>query len=221
MADARLGLAALLIVAFVLVLAGCSTVSGNSADDSEIVSALNLKRVGGGYEMNGDPFCRVDDILNDVDEVKRRGRAEGRRLRDRRAPGPGGRPRAPPVRPILQAAGGRRPEEALPPVQELSIGPAPPPGLGLWSWPRSASHAWSHSGTGDSPALIASTLWFPSAPEERGEGRRTYVHVEGLSEPLVASRSEKAILADVEAALTEAAGVPRRRRTTKGQESLL
>ncbi len=69
MADARLGLAALLIVAFVLVLAGCSTVSGNSADDSEIVSALNLKRVGGGYEMNGDPFCRVDDILNDVDEV--------------------------------------------------------------------------------------------------------------------------------------------------------
>jgi hypothetical protein len=58
-------------------------------------------------------------------------------------------------------------------------------------------------------------------PEERGEGRRTYVHVEGLSEPLVASRSEKAILADVEAALTEAAGIPRRRRTTKGQESLL
>ena len=48
----------------------------------------------------------------------------------------------------------------------------------------------------------------PLGPEERGEGRRTYVHVEGLSEPLVASRSEKAILADVEAALTEAAGNP-------------
>jgi hypothetical protein len=61
----------------------------------------------------------------------------------------------------------------------------------------------------------------PMGPEERGEGRRTYVHVEGLSEPLVASRSEKAILADVEAALTEAAGIPRRRRTAKGQESLL
>jgi hypothetical protein len=61
----------------------------------------------------------------------------------------------------------------------------------------------------------------PLGPEERGEGRRTYVHVEGLSEPLVASRSEKAILADVEAALTEAAGVPRSRRTAKGQESLL
>ena len=61
----------------------------------------------------------------------------------------------------------------------------------------------------------------PLGPEERGEGRRTYVHVEGLSEPLVASRSEKAVLADVEAALTEAAGIPRRRRAAKGQETLL
>jgi hypothetical protein len=61
----------------------------------------------------------------------------------------------------------------------------------------------------------------PLEPGERGEGRRTYVHVEGLSEPLVASRSEKAILADVEAALTEAAGIPRNRRGAKGQESLL
>jgi hypothetical protein len=52
----------------------------------------------------------------------------------------------------------------------------------------------------------------PLPPEERGDGRRTYVHVEGLSEPLVASRSERAILADVEAALAEAAGIPRRRR---------
>jgi len=42
-----------------------------------------------------------------------------------------------------------------------------------------------------------------------------------LSEPLVASRSEKAILGDVEAALTEAAGIPRRRRAAKGQETLL
>jgi hypothetical protein len=51
----------------------------------------------------------------------------------------------------------------------------------------------------------------PLAPEERGEGRRTYVHVEGVAEPLVASRSERAIMADVEAALQEAAGIPRRR----------
>ena len=61
----------------------------------------------------------------------------------------------------------------------------------------------------------------PLEPKERGEGRRTYVHVDGLAEPIVASRSEKAILAEIEAALTEAAGIPRRRRTAKGQESLL
>ena len=56
---------------------------------------------------------------------------------------------------------------------------------------------------------------------ERGDGRRTYVHVDGLSEPLVASRSERAIHADVEAALAEAAGIPRRTRAVPGQETLL
>ena len=50
----------------------------------------------------------------------------------------------------------------------------------------------------------------PLEPAERGEGRRTYVHVDGLSEPIVASRSERAIFAETEAALAEAAGVPRR-----------
>jgi hypothetical protein len=63
----------------------------------------------------------------------------------------------------------------------------------------------------------------PLEADERGDGRRTYVHVDGLSEPIVASRSERAILADIEAALTEAAGIPRRRRSsrgTDGQESL-
>jgi hypothetical protein len=57
----------------------------------------------------------------------------------------------------------------------------------------------------------------PLEPDERGEGRRTYVHVEGLSEPIVASRSERAILSDAEAALAEAAGVPRR-RARRGSE---
>jgi hypothetical protein len=52
----------------------------------------------------------------------------------------------------------------------------------------------------------------PLPPEERGEGRRTYVHVDGMAEPIVASRSEKAIMADVEAALDEAAGIPRKKR---------
>jgi hypothetical protein len=62
----------------------------------------------------------------------------------------------------------------------------------------------------------------PLERAERREGRRTYVHVEGLDEPIVASRSQRAILADVEAALAEAAGMPRRRRVAvTGQESLL
>ena len=55
----------------------------------------------------------------------------------------------------------------------------------------------------------------PLPARDRGDGRRTYVHVDGIAEPLVASRS-------VEAALAEAAGVPvRRRGGAKGQESLL
>jgi hypothetical protein len=61
----------------------------------------------------------------------------------------------------------------------------------------------------------------PLEPGERGEGRRTYVHVEGLETPIVASRSERAILADVEAALVEAAGIPqRRRRSGRDQDSI-
>jgi hypothetical protein len=61
----------------------------------------------------------------------------------------------------------------------------------------------------------------PIEAGDRGDGRRTYVHVDGLDQPIVASRSERAILADVEAALTEAAGVPRRRRAgSKDQENL-
>ena len=51
----------------------------------------------------------------------------------------------------------------------------------------------------------------PIEGPERQDGRRTYVHVDGLTEPVVASRSERAILADVETALAEAAGLPRRR----------
>jgi hypothetical protein len=51
----------------------------------------------------------------------------------------------------------------------------------------------------------------PLEPGDRGDGRRTYVHVEGLSEPLLASRSERAILGDLEGALSEEAGIPGRR----------
>ena len=59
----------------------------------------------------------------------------------------------------------------------------------------------------------------PLEPGERGDGRRTYVHVEGVAEPVVASRSERAILTDVDAALTDAAGIPRagRRGVREGE----
>ncbi len=45
------------------------------------------------------------------------------------------------------------------------------------------------------------------------------MHVEGLAQPIVASRSERAFLTDVESALTEAAGMSRSRRG-KQQEGL-
>ena len=37
----------------------------------------------------------------------------------------------------------------------------------------------------------------PLPASERGEGRRTYVHVEGMSEPLVASRAEDSVIRDL------------------------
>ena len=62
----------------------------------------------------------------------------------------------------------------------------------------------------------------PLDPKDRGDGRRTYVHVEGMAEPVVGSRSERAILTDIEAALNEAAGIPRKRRgAPRGQEKLV
>jgi hypothetical protein len=56
----------------------------------------------------------------------------------------------------------------------------------------------------------------PLAGDERGDGRRTLVYVEGLDEPLVASRSERAIIADLGAA-GESGG---RRRGLPGQDPL-
>jgi len=41
----------------------------------------------------------------------------------------------------------------------------------------------------------------PLAGGDRGDGRRTLVHVEGIDEPLIASRSEGAIARDVALAL--------------------
>jgi hypothetical protein len=50
----------------------------------------------------------------------------------------------------------------------------------------------------------------PIEDDERGEGRRTYVHVAGLAAPIVASRSERAILADMAQAPPAAAAWRRR-----------
>jgi hypothetical protein len=41
----------------------------------------------------------------------------------------------------------------------------------------------------------------PLEGEERGDGRRTLVHVEDIEQPLIASRSETAIAQDIAAAL--------------------
>jgi hypothetical protein len=54
----------------------------------------------------------------------------------------------------------------------------------------------------------------PIESDDRGDGRRTYVHIEGIAEPIIASRSERAILQDLDEAT---GGTPRRRRTPPGQ----
>jgi hypothetical protein len=55
----------------------------------------------------------------------------------------------------------------------------------------------------------------------RGQGARTYVHVEGLSEPLVASRSERAILEDMKRVLESAVPERRHRRLFRRGSSQL
>jgi hypothetical protein len=49
-----------------LAAAGCG---GGGNSDSKIINALNLKQSGRGYEMGGDPFCTVQQLLNDSGEV--------------------------------------------------------------------------------------------------------------------------------------------------------
>ena len=58
----------------------------------------------------------------------------------------------------------------------------------------------------------------PLEGRERGDGRRTLVYVEGIEEPLIASRSDSAIARD----LADALGHPRGRREGEipGQEPL-
>jgi hypothetical protein len=53
----------------------------------------------------------------------------------------------------------------------------------------------------------------PLAADERGSGARTRVWIEGIAEPLIASRTERAILAEMGA-------VPQRRRPPAQDENL-
>jgi hypothetical protein len=66
---------ALLVAALALAAGGCG--SGSSTSDSDIVNALNLESAGGAYELDGDPFCTVDELLNDGDEVEGASGGEG------------------------------------------------------------------------------------------------------------------------------------------------
>jgi hypothetical protein len=59
----------------------------------------------------------------------------------------------------------------------------------------------------------------PLEGPERGDGRRTLVHVEGIEGPLVASRSEIAIARDLAVALGQA-GPRGRHEENTGQEAL-
>jgi hypothetical protein len=54
----------------------------------------------------------------------------------------------------------------------------------------------------------------------RGDGRRTLVHVEGIEDPIVASRSEAAIARDVAVALGQAPPGGRHATGITGQEPL-
>jgi hypothetical protein len=57
----------------------------------------------------------------------------------------------------------------------------------------------------------------PIESDDRGDGRRTRVWVEGMAEPLVASRTERTILADMGESVALAQAL---RRNKKNQMSL-
>jgi hypothetical protein len=60
----------------------------------------------------------------------------------------------------------------------------------------------------------------PLEGEDRGDGRRTLVYVEGIEDPIIASRSEGAIARDVAGALGRGAGRFREGLDLPGQEAL-
>jgi hypothetical protein len=60
-------LALALALVLVAVAGGCGP--NSSVPDSKLVTALDLKHTARGYEMGGDPFCSIEQLLNDGDEV--------------------------------------------------------------------------------------------------------------------------------------------------------
>jgi hypothetical protein len=63
----------------------------------------------------------------------------------------------------------------------------------------------------------------PLEGDDRGDGRRTLVHVDGIEQPLIASRSEAAIAQDMAEALGHGSGARGRRGADAagpGQEPL-
>jgi hypothetical protein len=60
----------------------------------------------------------------------------------------------------------------------------------------------------------------PLEGPDRGDGRRTVVHVEGIEQPLIVSRSEAAIAHDLAVALGQEPPSARRHGGPPGQEHL-
>jgi hypothetical protein len=60
----------------------------------------------------------------------------------------------------------------------------------------------------------------PLEGPDRGDGRRTLVHVEGIDEPIIASRSEGAIARELADALGQPSPGGRRERGIPGQAPL-
>jgi hypothetical protein len=60
----------------------------------------------------------------------------------------------------------------------------------------------------------------PLEGRQRGDGRRTLVHVEGIDEPLIASRTEAAIVKDLVAALGQSSPWARREDENQNQQPL-
>jgi hypothetical protein len=58
----------------------------------------------------------------------------------------------------------------------------------------------------------------PIEGDERGPGRRTRVWVDGLAQPIVASRSEAAILAALDGEITDTPSGGQPRRARRGEE---